>query len=68
MLIDDLYTYHTKSDQMGGSPNCRLCPDMMAENTYHILAMCSAYSDIREKRILRNILTFARKLLLGDFQ
>ena len=51
MLIDDLYTYQTKSDQMGGSPNCRLCPDMMAENTSHILAICSAYSDIRERKL-----------------
>ena len=51
MLIDDLYTYQTKSDQMGGSPNCRLCPDRMAENTSHILAICSAYSDIRERKL-----------------
>ena len=51
MLIDDLYTYQTKSDQMGVSPNCRLCPDMMAENTSHILAICSAYRDIRERKL-----------------
>ena len=47
MLIGDLYTYQTKSEQSGGSPNCRLCTDMQAEDTCQILTLCSAYSDIR---------------------
>ena len=47
MLIEDLYTYEIKSDQSGGSPHCRLCPDRKTENISHILTFCSAYSDIR---------------------
>ena len=49
MLIGDLYTYKIKSEQSGGSPNCRLCPDMDVEDISHIL-LCSAYSDIRERK------------------
>ena len=47
MLIGDLYTYETKSEQSGGSPNCRLCEDNLSENICHILTFCSAYSEIR---------------------
>ena len=47
MLISDLYTYEVKSEQSGGSANCRLCPDNRIENTSHILTFCSAYSDVR---------------------
>ena len=47
MLIGDLYTYEINSEQSGGSPNCRLCPDKRIENTCHILTFCTAYSDIR---------------------
>ena len=47
MLIGDLYTYQTKSEQSGGSPNCRLCNDSLFEDTCHNLTTCSAYSEIR---------------------
>jgi hypothetical protein len=47
MLIGDLYTCEIKSEQSGGSPNCRLCSDKRTENTCHILTFCTAYSDIR---------------------
>ena len=47
MLIEDLYTYEIKSEQSGGSPNCRLCPDEKTENISHILTFCSVYNDIR---------------------
>jgi hypothetical protein len=47
MLIEDYYTYQMKSEQSGGSPNCRLCPDEKPEDICHILTFCSSYSDIR---------------------
>ena len=37
MLIEDLYTYQIKSDQSGGSPNCRLCTEETVEDICHIL-------------------------------
>ena len=47
MLIGDLYSYEIKSEQSGGSPNCRLCSDKKTEYICHILTFCSQYSDIR---------------------
>ena len=47
MLVGDLFTYKMKSEQSGGSPNCRLCPDIKDETISHILTFCSVYSDIR---------------------
>ena len=47
MLVGDFYTYERKSEQSGGSPNCRLCSDNQSESISHILAVCSTYSDIR---------------------
>ena len=47
MLLGDLYTYETKSEQSGGSPNCQLCEDNLSENISHIITFCSAYSEIR---------------------
>ena len=46
-LIGDLFTYQMKSEQSGGSPNCRLCCDEKPEDPCHILTFCSVYSDIR---------------------
>ena len=53
MLCNDLYTYKRKSDYQGGSPHCSLCQGSI-EDLDHILAQCSAYSDVRD-RILDDI-------------
>ena len=53
MLCNDLYTYKRKSDYQGGSPHCRLCQESI-EDLDHIIAQCSAYSDVRD-RILDEI-------------
>ena len=47
MLVGDLVTYQVKSEQSGGSPHCRLCPDMKSETISHILTFCSQYSELR---------------------
>ena len=49
MLIGDFYTYKVKSEQSGGSPNCRLCSDNMVEDIQHILTFCTEYSDVRTR-------------------
>ena len=55
MLCKDYLTYEKRSDQSGGSAHCRSCVDSNpttkrnVENIPHILAVCSAYSDIRER-------------------
>ena len=55
MLCKDYLTYEKRSDQSGGSAHCRSCVDKnptakrYVENIPHILAVCSAYSDIRER-------------------
>ena len=49
MLVGDLFTYEKKSEQSGGSPNCRLCIDNKSESVSHILTFCSAYTDIRTR-------------------
>ena len=49
MLVGDLFTYEKKSEQSGGSPDCRLCLDNKRESVSHILTFCSAYSDIRTR-------------------
>ena len=51
MLAGDYFTYEVKSDQSGGSPHCRSCldPSKPVENLQHIISICSAYSDIRER-------------------
>ena len=46
-LCDDFYTYERKAKFQGGSPCCRLCADNLNEDTVHIIATCTAYSDIR---------------------
>ena len=57
MLCKDYFTYERKADQSGGSPHCRSCADSFtatpekrpSENIQHILTVCTAYSDIRER-------------------
>ena len=51
MLIEDLYTYQIKSEQSGGSPNCRLCYDDSIEDICHILTVCSSYHDVRSRML-----------------
>ena len=51
MLVGDLFTYKMKSKQSVLSPNCRLCLNNKRESVSHILAYCSAYSDIRTRII-----------------
>ena len=71
MLCQDYYTYQRRSDQSGGSPHCRACSDQYtadsdkkpAETISHILTVCSAYSDIRE-RILTE---YAQVCITSDF-
>ena len=55
MMCKDYYTYQRRSDQSGGSPHCRACSDQYTadrrpvESIPHILTVCTAYSDIRER-------------------
>ena len=60
MLIGDFYTYEVKSKQSGGLSHCRVCcgneeiSDNFTrppESICHILAICHAYSDIRNRII-----------------
>ena len=54
MLLGDLYTYKTKSEQSGGDPNCILCikynpePVFQVEDILHILMKCNSFNSIRE--------------------
>ena len=58
MLCKDYYTYQRRSDQSGGSPHCRACSDQYTadkrpvESIPHILTVCTAYSDIRERILM----------------
>ena len=49
MLVGDLYTYETKSEQSGGSPHCRLCSTCESESVCHILTRCIAYDEVRTR-------------------
>ena len=54
LLCDDLYTYEKRAKYDGGSPNCRLCfkeeqQENIIENVTHIISICEAYTDIRER-------------------
>ena len=52
MLAGDYFTYEIKANQSGGSPHCRCCPfPSPNENISHILTVCLAYSDIRNRMI-----------------
>ena len=60
MLIGDLYTYEVKSQHSSGSPHCHVCCDnetesnnftRPSESICHILVICRAYSDIRNRII-----------------
>ena len=50
MLSGDYLTYQTRSQQSGGSPDCRLCPASIegnkpAEDIEHILTKCVCHID-----------------------
>ena len=51
MLAGNYFTYEIKSIQSGGSPHCRCCVSSTPanENLIHILTICDAYSDIRDR-------------------
>ena len=50
MLAGNYLTYEVKAKQSGGSAHCRCCvPPSPSENLEHILTICSAYSDIRNR-------------------
>ena len=52
MLAGDYFTYEINANQSGGSPHCRCCPfPSPNENISHILTVCLAYSDIRNRMI-----------------
>ena len=52
MLAGNYLTYQVKANQSGGSAHCRCCvPPSPCENLEHILTICSAYSDIRNRMI-----------------
>ena len=52
MLCGDYLTYKKKSDQSGGSPHCRVCGDPnTSEDISHILTSCSAYDEVRNKKL-----------------
>ena len=50
MLVGDYLTYETKSKRSGGSSICRACEDSSSsEDLTHILVVCVAYEDIRNR-------------------
>jgi hypothetical protein len=57
MLCKDYFTYEKRADQSGGSPHCRSCSQTNQslpstrpiEDLVHILAECSAYSEVRNR-------------------
>ena len=49
MLGGDYFTYEKKSKQSGGSPFCRSCRKDENEDIPHIIAGCTAYSEIRDR-------------------
>ena len=53
-LCGDIYTQERKSRYQGGSPICRLCDNHEKEEIVHILTICTAYKEIRE-RIMNEI-------------
>ena len=59
MLCNDLYTYEIRARYSGGSATCRLCLDSAhpcsrpVESICHILAKCSAFSEIRARIFLQ---------------
>ena len=55
MLSGDYLTYSIKAKQSGGSPDCRLCVSSVSENIMHMLVVCTAYSEIRERTLAKYI-------------
>ena len=55
MLSGDYLTYSIKAKQSGGSPDCRLCVSSVSENIMHMLVVCTAYSEIRERTLTKYI-------------
>ena len=70
MLGGDYLTYSIKANQSGGSPNCRCCSPLVPqrEEIEHILAVCSAYSDIRKRMIPEFQMLCQQTQLKIDFQ
>ena len=69
MLCGDYLTYEKKSNQSGGSPHCRVCGDKTKiENISHILTSCSAYEELRNRKVqeLENLSSNVNKTF--DFQ
>ena len=53
MLVGDYMTYSIRASQSGGSPHCRCCSSEPSKNEdlLHILTICNAYTDIRNRLI-----------------
>ena len=73
MLSGDYLTFQTRSEQSGGSPDCRLCPASIegnkpAEDIEHVLTKCIATDDIREKLLLELATASALTSSEIDFQ
>ena len=69
MLCGDYLTYEKKSNQSGGSPHCRVCGDKTKiEKCSHILTSCSAYEELRNRKVqeLENLSSNVNKTF--DFQ
>ena len=64
MLTGDLFTYEKKSEQLGGSPFCRLCSEDKNESVSHILTSCSVYTELRT-RILKEFEQLCEKSKSG---
>ena len=78
MLTGDFYTYELKAELSGGSPHCRLCSSAYQnresetdqnyiENISHIIVICSALDDIRQK-ILSEITQICLNIKYLDIQ
>ena len=71
MLTGDFFTYELKSKQTGGSDHCRCCNKNDSnyipnpETISHLLTICSAFQDIREK-ILQEMIHICERIQYLD--
>ena len=61
MLVGDYLTYEKKSQQSGGSAECRICLSKERDTYTHILLICEPLSEPRN-RILSEIITFCQSI------
>ena len=53
MLSGNYLTFEIKSEQSGGSPDCRLCSQLgetpLTESLEHLISLCVKFSDVRTR-------------------